>query len=104
MSEQSQTIKIKCPHCGWIRKVEVQVVVDPATKEVTASINPTATRVAAGETRDTLHEIARQIEAALAGPELAEADAWLELAACPHCGKTYRYNVSTGEVEGEKPV
>ena len=84
MSEQAQ--KIKCPHCGWVRKVDVQGLVEAGAADTVRGMG------------ETLREIAQRIQGLLSDPELEEARAWLDLPACPHCGNTYRYNVRTGEV------
>jgi len=47
---------------------------------------------------DALRASAERIKALLADRELDEANAWVDMPACPHCGNVYRYNVRTGEV------
>jgi hypothetical protein len=88
MAALTQDRKIKCPHCGWIRTVPAAMIVDEASADVAKGIG------------DTLRDLGAKIKAALADAQLAEANAWLDMPACPNpnCRKPYRYNVQTGEV------
>ncbi len=87
MADQKQVRKIKCPYCGWIRSISVD-----------ASVDERMTGVAAGP-GDVLREIGSKIRAALHDSQLDEANAWIKLPKCPHCGHEYLYNVNTHEVE-----
>jgi uncharacterized Zn-finger protein len=86
MPDQIQIHRIKCPYCGWIRKIDVSVIQDEAVATVTRKIG------------DHLKAAVERIQALLADPELDEANAWVDMPACPHCDNVYRYNVRTGEV------
>ncbi len=92
MSSQKQTLKIKCPHCGWVRTM-------------TINVQAGQTEVVAGP-RDWVRGASEAIRAAvekfktmLDDPELKAANAWLPMPACPNvdCGKTYEYNIHTRE-------
>jgi predicted RNA-binding Zn-ribbon protein involved in translation (DUF1610 family) len=85
MADKEQVKKIKCPHCGWIRSVNVSVA-ETGTTDVVRGMS------------DTLKDVARHIKELLADRQLDAANAWLDMPACPHCGNVYRYNVRTGEV------
>lgn len=87
MATTPHDYKIKCPHCGWIRTVPAQLIADTASADVAMGVG------------DALKEVARQIKAALADPQLDAANAWLDMRPCSNCSKPYRYNVRTGEVK-----
>lgn len=84
MANGVQTLKIKCPHCGWIRSVTVDV--DDTGAPVIAGVVDEAKKLA-DRWRDLLTD-----------HELDQANAWLDMPACPNCRKVYQYNVKTGEV------
>jgi uncharacterized protein (UPF0212 family) len=86
MADQKQVRKIKCPHCGWIRKIDVSVIEDEGVATVVRGMS------------DALQAAAGRIKALLADRELDEANAWVDMPQCPHCGNVYRYNVRTREV------
>ena len=86
MADREQVQRIKCPHCGWIRKVNVGVLEDEATASVVAGMS------------EVLRAAAERIKALLADAQLDEANAWVDMPPCPHCGNVYRYNVRSGEV------
>jgi uncharacterized protein (UPF0212 family) len=86
MTEQ-QTTKIKCPHCGWVRSLQVAATADLATTHVVRGAS------------DALKAVAERIRDMLADHELDQANAWIDLPECPHCGNPYRYNVTTGETQ-----
>jgi predicted RNA-binding Zn-ribbon protein involved in translation (DUF1610 family) len=89
MTDQEQVKRIKCPHCGWIRRITI-----PIEGEMMAdAIQGIRERVS-----ETLKDAITHIKAMMADPELQAANAWLDMPACPHCGNVYRYNVRTGEV------
>jgi hypothetical protein len=82
-----QIIKIKCPHCGWIRKVDVQAYQDSGAASVTRDI------------KDELRKAVEGIRNYLSMDSLDQANAWIDMPACSNCSKTYRYNVQTREVK-----
>ena len=84
MSTYGQTVKIKCPHCGWIRRINTRVVEDESLADVTRGVG------------EVIRDIARRVQAALASP--VESTGWIDIPACPHCDNPYQYNVHTGEV------
>jgi uncharacterized Zn-finger protein len=86
MADQKQVRKIKCPYCGRIRKIDVTVIEDESMATVVRGMS------------DALRASVERIKALLADRELDEANAWVDMLACPHCGNVYRYNVHTGEV------
>ncbi len=86
MSEQEQTRKIKCPHCGWIRTIQTQ-----------ANADISSTVVALGKTSDLIKAAAERLRAMLADSQLDAANAWIDMPDCPECANPYGYNVRTGE-------
>jgi len=86
MADQRQDRRIKCPHCGWVRTVPVSVIADESTTDVVKGIG------------ETIRDVAAKIRAALADAQLDAANAWIDMPACPHCGKVYRYNIRSSEV------
>ncbi len=86
MSEHEQPRKIKCPHCGWIRTIQVQANPDFST-----------TVVVRGMTSDLIKSVAERLRAMLADSQLDAASAWLDMPDCPHCANPYGYNVRTRE-------
>ncbi len=81
-----QIKRIKCPHCGWIRKVNVRVIEEEGIATVTRTMG------------DAIRAAAARIKALLDDAQLDEANAWVDMPDCPHCENVYRYNVRTGEV------
>jgi phage FluMu protein Com len=83
MTDQDQHVRVKCPHCGWVRRVPARVLEGKAP--VTLGVR----------------EIWESVRGAVAGlgadRELDEANAWIDMPACPHCKTTYQYNVRSGE-------
>ena len=90
MTDQGQVKRIKCPHCGWIRKITIPVEGEVMADAVQGTIRQ---RVS-----ETLKDAIARIRAMMVDSELQAANAWLDMPACPHCGNVYRYNVRTGEV------
>lgn len=80
-----QTIRMKCPHCGFIRRFEA-----PANEDLSQA------HVARGLT-DSLRELAGKLSQLTGRGDLAEANAWIDVPPCPHCERSYRYDVRTGE-------
>jgi phage FluMu protein Com len=79
-----QVHKIKCPHCGWIRRWILRVEGNHASI------------VAGGGVTDAIKAINARIAAMFADPELAEANAWIDIPECPNCQQVYQYNLRTG--------
>jgi predicted RNA-binding Zn-ribbon protein involved in translation (DUF1610 family) len=82
-----QIVKIKCPHCGRIRSLDIQAYEDVGETDVVRGF--------IDETKKAIDGI-RQL---LTTSSVEAANAWLDMPACPNCGKTYRYNVRTHEVK-----
>ncbi len=82
----NQIKRIKCPHCGWIRKINVRVIEEESVATVTRGMG------------DALRAATERIKALLDDARLDEARAWVDMPECPHCGNVYRYNVHTGGV------
>lgn len=85
VADQAQDRKIKCPHCGWIRRVPVRVIEEAGTTDVVKGIET------------VIKDIGERIKAALSDRRLDEANAWIDMPKCPNCGNTYQYNIRTGE-------
>lgn len=81
----TQILKPKCPHCGWIRTITVEV--ESGDNIVIRGLSDQWKA-----TTDKLKEIFKD-------RQLKEANAWIDMPACPNpkCGKTYQYNKQTGE-------
>jgi hypothetical protein len=72
-----QIHKVKCPYCGWIRHIELDVEGDQVT---------------------VVKGIAEKVEAFLANfKNQGEAEGWVDMPPCPHCDRPYQYNPDTGE-------
>ncbi len=84
----AQDRKIKCPHCGWVRRIPAKALAEEDAAGVTLGV------------REGVRELGRRIRDALKARR-AGGDAWLEMPACPNpdCGKPYRYNAQTGVVQ-----
>ena len=91
MATTTQVIKMKCPHCGWVRRIEIDV--EAGQTDVIAGIGDFFKRLSA-----TWRE---KIQPLLKDRQLDEANAWLPMPPCPNpepaCGKTYEYNIYSGE-------
>jgi len=85
VTDQEQYARVKCPHCGWIRRVPVGAIEDLSYSTVARGLG------------DRLKAVVDKIRTALADPELDEANAWIDLPPCPHCQNAYQYHVRTGE-------
>ncbi len=83
MTTNQQIVKMKCPHCGWVRRMKLDVEAGQAD----------VVRGQGEALRDTL----RKIQGMLANPKLEEAEAWLPVPKCPNCGQGYEYNIITGK-------
>ena len=86
MADREQVKKLKCPYCGWIRTVHVNVIEDELMATAVQGMS------------DALKAAAERIKTLLADTRLDEANAWVDMPKCPHCENVYRYNVRTGEV------
>jgi hypothetical protein len=87
MPTQEQIKKINWPHCGWIRSINVTALEDESMASVARGLS------------DTIKAIIEQINQVLGDPALDEANAWMDMPACPNCDNVYRYNVRTGETQ-----
>lgn len=85
MPTQEQIKKIKCPHCGWIRSVNVAALEDASMASVVRGLD------------DAIKTIIERINQVLGDTALDEANAWMDMPACPYCDNVYQYNVRTGE-------
>ncbi len=83
MSNDSQILKIKCPHCGFIRRVDISDYED-----ITLTVGVKGVQEALGQALHKLGEL-------LSGPTLKEEDAWIDMPACPNCENPYRFNLVT---------
>lgn len=83
MAKTTQQRKIKCPHCGWIRTMTIEVD------------DKGAIVVRGGE---ALTDAGQRIKDMLSDAALTEANAWIDMPKCPNpdCQKVYQYNVRTG--------
>ncbi|MBN1873782.1 MAG: hypothetical protein JXA33_06100 [Anaerolineae bacterium] len=81
----NHTVKIKCPHCGWVRDLNLEVIQSEEADIIT-------------ELGDNLRHITDDLRSTLASSPLDTGNAWIDLPACPHCDHEYRYNINTGEV------
>ena len=88
MTDERQIRKVKCPHCGWIRTVDVPVYEDE-----------TMATVLSVPVNDAIRDVAETMKGLVADPALNEANAWLDMPPCPHCENVYQYNVRTSEVK-----
>ena len=82
-----QQIKIKCPHCGWIRSIDIQAYTDVGETDAARGLG------------DELKKAAETIRKLLTTSSVDEASTWLDMPKCPECEKTYRYNVKTHTVK-----
>ncbi len=73
--------KIKCPHCGWVRRMKL----DAASGQGYGVLG----------VQEDLEKLVARLRELIRDPELEEANAWLSMPACPHCQRTYEYNVRT---------
>ncbi len=85
MTVQTQTRTIKCPHCGWER-------------EITLHIEAGKVDVVAGPPQ-FVQDLKEKLKNFVFDQELQDANAWIVMKACPNppCGKTYEYNLRSGE-------
>ncbi len=81
-----QKVKIKCPHCGWVRSLDVEAYAELET-DVARGLG------------DELRQVIARMRDWLIQSDLDEANAWLDMPPCPHCRKTYRYNIKTRQVQ-----
>lgn len=83
-----QTLKIKCPHCGWARSLDVGAYEDSGEATVVRGVG------------DDLFQVMAKFKEWAMQSDLNDANAWVDLK-CPYteCRKTYRFNVKTREVK-----
>lgn len=79
-----QIVKIKCPHCGWVRKVDVKAIEDSGSASIA---------------QGPVDELKKRLREFLANSAIDAASAWIDMPACSNCKKPYRYNVKTREVK-----
>lgn len=85
MVNQAHDRKIKCPHCGWIRTVPVQVIESAGTTDVVRGVEK------------IIKDIGEKIKSTLSDAQMNEANAWIDIPKCPNCNNTYQYNTRTSE-------
>jgi ribosomal protein S27AE len=78
-----QIYKMKCPHCGWKRKMEIDFDMHGST--IPMGIGD------AGDARAERPEI-----------DDDAGGVWRRVRPCSNCGKAYDYNLETGETR--KPL
>ncbi len=81
MTDKKQVKDVKCPYCGWISKLPVDVLED-------RSIASVAKGLFGGGQRSPARP---------AGNSLAAANELIDMT-CPHCNNAYRYTTRSGEV------
>jgi transposase-like protein len=82
-----QTIKMKCPHCGFIRRFEASA---------TEYLSHALVAQVAGLSGSLLNLVGK-LRQLTGRADLAEANAWIDVPACPHCDRSYQYDVRTGQ-------
>ena len=87
MAQVTQQIKIKCPHCGWVRALDLSAYEDLSKADIVAGWG------------QALRAAYDRVRAACQDSALQEANAWILMPNCPHCDKPYRYNVRTRETK-----
>ena len=101
-----QTLKIKCPHCGWVRSIEIDFEIGKA--EVAKGSAGSAGEGLAQHLAQPSHPVKEffyglsknwqeKIQPLLKEDAYDPENDWLPLPPCPHCGKSYEYNVKTGK-------
>lgn len=80
-------IKITCPHCGWVRGINMETY-----EEIGSSI---ATRSLAIEAEKFIESIKRL----LTNNTIENTNAWIDMPPCPSCNKSFRYNAKTNEAK-----
>ena len=72
-----QTYKPKCPYCGWIRAIELNVE---------------------GDTVEVVKGIVEDIQAFVDQfKNRRETGQWIDMPPCPNCKRVHQYNPDTGE-------
>ncbi len=90
MTTNQQVVKIKCPHCGWVRRMKLDL--ESGQEDVACGLDDAGRAL-----HETLQNTLKKIQALLANPAPDEANAWLPMPKCPNCGQAYEYNIHTGE-------
>ena len=89
METTKQVVSMKCPHCGWVRKIELDVEDGRASAVMGAGV------------KDFFKGLPAfwqdKIKALIKDRQLDETNDWLPMPNCPHCDKPYEYNVRTGQ-------
>ena len=88
MVDDEQIRRIKCPYCGWIRKVPVSVLEDESAATIVRGFS------------EKLRAVGAKIAAARHSKNLDDPNDWIDMPKCPkpECGNVYQYNVRTNEV------
>jgi hypothetical protein len=86
-----EIIKVKCPHCGWVRKIELDVEIGRAEVARGESASPEAFFSQLSQ------DWQKKIKGLLKDGEPDPENDWLPQPPCSSCGKPYEYNVKTGE-------
>lgn len=83
-----QTLKIKCPHCGWVRSWDVQANEDVGEATIVRNLG------------EDFKQVMEKFKQWASGSGLEAANAWVDMT-CPNpdCRKPYRYNVQSREVK-----
>ena len=82
-----QIVKPKCPHCGFIRRIELDI--EAGKVDLPAGIQ---------EFVNALNQNWQEkIKPLLEGRHEFESGNWLPMPPCPECSKPYEYNVVTQE-------
>ncbi len=94
MPTSQQIRKIKCPHCGWIRRMTIQVEDNEVI--VTAGYSDWI-----GGASEALQKVLADTKGMLEDMELNEPNAWIDMPACPNpdCGKMYQFNMRTSDTK-----
>ena len=90
-----EIIKVKCPHCGWVRKIELDLEIGKAepAKDLLAGASLAVAGFASRLSKHWQEKIEPLLKERPPDPE----NDWLPLPPCSSCEKPYEYNVKTGE-------
>ena len=87
MAGQTQTLKIKCPYCGWVHRITIQVKAGHV-------------EVVAGPV-EVIKDLSAKLKELFKDREQEEANLWIAMPPCPNvdpiCNKVYEANLRTGE-------
>ena len=90
MTESVQIVRVKCPHCGYIRKIEIDV--EGGEVYIVAGVE--AKR---GNLLESLAPYLEKIKQFGTDRELEAALAWWPMPDCPQCDRPYEFNYRTKE-------